>query len=235
MSAADHNLPVTAPRSHLTPFKEGLRPWLVLARNAIPVIGVYALHWSSNAFLFQLWFDGVAALGAMIALHMRAFILTDPKARLPASIPPEMGFRVKLLVFSIAWLVIVLLLGIPYWFALFFFSATLFQGSFWTLTLRDPAILVALLVVLISHVIEEFRRGYERMSAAEASLEFNWDFSMHLTRIGALLFVAFFFGKFIMIPLALMLSYIEIYPMRSLRLIGGDRTLAAENEARSRD
>jgi hypothetical protein len=208
---------------------------LVLARNVIPVIGVYGLNWSTNAIVFQIWFDGVAALGAMIALHMRAFILTDPKAQLPVSIPSEMGLRVKLIVFSLAWLALVALLGIPYWFALFFFSATLFQDGFWPPTLGDPAIIVALLFVLFSHVIEEFRRGYEQMSAAQASLEFNWDFSMHLTRIGALLIVAFFFGKFIMIPLALVLSYIEIYPMRSLRLIGGDRTLATGNEDRSRD
>lgn len=32
-----------ASRNHLTPFTEGPRAWLVLARNAIPVIGIYGL------------------------------------------------------------------------------------------------------------------------------------------------------------------------------------------------
>lgn len=235
MSSAAPHVPAASSRSHLAPFREGLRPWLVLARNAIPVIGVYGLGWSADEAVFQIWFDGVAALGATIALHMRAFILTDPKSALPASIPPDAGFRAKLLVFSLVWLVLVALLGIPYWFALFFFRSTAFQDGFLFPTLADPVVPLALLFVLLSHVIEEFRRGYERMSAAEASLEFNWDFSMHLARIGALLLVAFFFGRFIMLPLAIALSYIEIYPMRALRLIGGDQTLAAGNEDRSQD
>lgn len=219
MSSAARHVPAASSRSHLAPFREGLRPWLVLARNAIPVIGVYGLGWSADEAVFQIWFDGVAALGTTIALHMRAFILTDPKSARPASIPPDAGFRAR----------------IPYWFALFFFRSTAFQDGFLFPTLADPVVPLALLFVLLSHVIEEFRRGYERMSAAEASLEFNWDFSMHLARIGALLLVAFFFGRFIMLPLAIALSYIEIYPMRALRLIGGDQTLAAGNEDRSRD
>lgn len=235
MSSVDPNVPATARRSHLAPFREGLRPWMVLARNAIPVIGVYGFSWSANVIVFQIWFDGVAALGAMIALHLRAFMLTDPQVTLPASFRREAGFRTRLIALSLTWLALVAMLGIPYWFALFFFRATVFRDGFGSLALGDPAIIAALLFVLISNVIEQFRRGYERMSAAETSLEFNWDFRMHLTRIGALLIVAFLFGRFIVIPLALVLSYIEIYPMRSLRLIGGERTLAGGNEDRSRD
>ncbi len=226
---------MTAPRSHLAPFTEGLRPWLVLARNAIPAIGVYWLDWSASTAVFQIWFNGVTALGAMLALHLRAFNLTDPVAKLPEGIPPGTGFWVKLIMFSLVWLALFGLLGIPYWFGLFFFNFALFQAGFWPATLGDPVVITALLCVLLSNVIEEFKRGYERMSAAEARLEFNWDFSMHLARIGTLLIAGFFFGKFIVIPLLLALSYVEIYPMRALRIMGGDRTLETGNEKRSRD
>jgi len=35
-------------RSHLAPFLEGPGPYLVVARNAIPVAGVWVLGWSEQ-------------------------------------------------------------------------------------------------------------------------------------------------------------------------------------------
>lgn len=230
--------PVThppAPRSHLAPFREGSRAWLVLARNAIPVLGVHALDWSPAVAVFEIWFDGVTALAAMIALHLRAFALTEPVAKIPDGIPAHIGRHVQWGLMLTVWLLLLGLLAIPYWFALFFFNAGLFRPGFWAALPGDPWLMLALLYVLASNVAEEFRRGYEKMSAAQARLEFNWDFSMHLARIGAILLAGFFFGRFVIVPLALALSYVEIYPMRSLRLMGGDATLEAGNETRSRD
>lgn len=224
-----------APRSHLAPFREGSRAWLVLARNAIPVVGVHALDWSPAVAVFEIWFDGVTALAAMIALHLRAFARTDPVAKIPDGIPPEIGRRVQWGLMLTVWLLLLGLLAIPYWFALFFFNAGLFRPGFWAALPGDPWLMLALLYVLASNVAEEFRRGYDTMGATQARLEFNWDFSMHLARIGAILFAAFFFGQYVIVPLALALCYVEIYPMRSLRLMGGDATLEAGNEGRSRD
>jgi hypothetical protein len=90
-------------------------------------------------------------------------------------------------------------------------------------------------LVVLSNIIEESRRGYERMSDSEIRLEFNWDFSMHLARVAAIILVAFVLRPGLIIGLALALSYVEIYPLRTLRLLGGDRTLDAGNENRSRD
>ncbi len=224
-----------APRSHLAPFREGSRAWLVLARNAIPVIGVHALGWSPAVAVFEIWFDGVTALAAMIALHLRAFARTDPVAKIPDGIPAEFGLRVQVSVLVVVWLLLLGLLAIPYWFALAFFNAGLFRPGFWAALPGDPWLVLALLYVLASNIAEEFRRGYEKMSAAQTRLEFNWDFSMHLARIGVILLASFFFGRYVIIPLALALSYVEIYPMRSLRLMGGDATLEPGNERRSRD
>lgn len=223
------------PRSHLAPFREGPRAWLVMARNAIPVVGVFALDWAPAVAVFEIWFDGVTALAAMIALHLRAFALTEPVAKIPAGIPPEIGRRVQWGVLLAVWLLLLGLLAIPYWFALVMFNIGLFRPGFWAALPGDPWLMLALLYVLASNVAEEFRRGYENMGAAQARLEFNWDFSMHLARIGVILLVGFFFGGFMIIPLMLALSYVEIYPMRSLRLMGGDATLEAGNERRSRD
>ncbi|MCF8179247.1 MAG: hypothetical protein K9J74_12120 [Sulfuritalea sp.] len=223
------------PRSHLAPFLEGPRPWLVVLRNAIPVAGVHLLDWSSTVALFEIWFDGASALAAMIALHIRAFILTDPKARPPADIPAKVAFLGMLVAYPAIWLLLLLLLGFPYWLSLVFFGSVIFPPGFWSGLSGDPAILLALLYVFASKVAEEFRRGYERMNPEEIRLEFNWDFSMHLARIGMMMLVAFFFGRYLIAGLALALSYVEIYPMRTLRIVGGDRTLEPGNNNRSRD
>ncbi len=233
MPAPDTHPPL--PRSHLAPFREGSRAWLVLARNAIPVIGVHALGWSPAVAVFEIWFDGVTALAAMIALHLRAFALTEPVFKIPLGIPADIGRRVQWGLLVTVWLLLLGLLAIPYWFALVFFNAGLFRPGFWAGLPGDPWLVLALLYVLASNIAEEFRRGYEGMSAAQARREFNWDFSMHLARIGVLLLTGFFFGRYIIIPLALALSYVEIYPMRSLRLMGGDSTLEPGNDRRSRD
>ena len=220
------------PRNHLAPFTEGPRAWLVLARNAIPVIGVYWLGWSAAVVIFQLWFDGITALGAMLAFQMRGFAKKGgpPFEALPG-VPPGL----QPWVLAVVWLFIWFLLSIPYWFILFFFSFAVFDGGFWTSLLGNVGVIAALLFVLVSNTLEASRRGYEQMSDADIRLEFNWEFSMHLARAAAMILVTFILRLGLIIGLALALSYVEIYPMRTLRFLGGDSTLEADNEQRSRD
>jgi hypothetical protein len=143
---------------------------LVLARNALPVLGVYWLGWSANLVIFQLWFDGATALGAMLAFQIRAFARRGGK---PFEVPPGMPPTTLPFVLAVAWLLIWLLPGIPYWFILLFFSTVVFEGGIWNLPLGEFGVMAALAFVVISNVVEEARRGYERMSDAEIRLEFN--------------------------------------------------------------
>jgi hypothetical protein len=204
----------------------------VLARNAIPVVGVYVFGWSTDRVIFQIWFDGLTALGTMLAFHMRALAGRGGK---PFDAPPGLPKSARPVVLTLAWLILFLLLAIPYWFMILFIGGMVFDDGFWKRLLSDGAAILALLFVLASNVVEESRRGYERMSDAESRLEFNWDFSMHLARIAATMLVTFAMRLGLIVGLALVLSYVEIYPMRTLRLLGGDSTLEAENETRSRD
>jgi hypothetical protein len=55
--------------------------WLVLARNMIPVVGIYGFGWSAALSVFNYWFDGLTALVAIVtALTPRALRETQPKA-----------------------------------------------------------------------------------------------------------------------------------------------------------
>jgi hypothetical protein len=227
MATADTGSHSPSRRSYLAPFMEGPRPWLVLARNAIPVLGVYLLGWSASQTAFQIWFDGLTALGAMLGFHIRAVAARGSQ--------PDVPSATRLPVLVLVWLLLWLLLGIPYWFTLFLLRTAVFVGDPDGLKFWNPGVLVALLFVVLSNYLEESRRGYDRLSDSRLRLEFNWDFSMHLARVAAMLLVSFILRLGLILGLALALSYVEIYPMRTLRFLGGDRTLEAGNEERSRD
>src|SRR5437667_9496082 len=65
----------TAPRQiappplsqHLRELASRPGAWLVLARNLIPVVGIYGFGWSAALAVFNYWFDGLTALAAIVA------------------------------------------------------------------------------------------------------------------------------------------------------------------------
>ena len=52
---------------HLREFVSRPHAWAVLARNLIPVVGIYFFGWSAGLTVFNYWFDGLTALAAIIA------------------------------------------------------------------------------------------------------------------------------------------------------------------------
>src|SRR5213593_1274456 len=79
----------TAPRliappplsQHLRELASRPDAWAVLARNLIPVVGIYGFGWSAALAVFNYWFDGLTALAAIVAaLIPRALRETQPKS-----------------------------------------------------------------------------------------------------------------------------------------------------------
>ncbi len=210
----------TATRSHRAPFTEGPRAWLVLARNAVPVVGLFAFDWPVGLALLTLWFDGVTALGATIHFQSRVFARNDPTFPRPQWLAALFGLAI---------------IGFPYWFVIVIFWAKGFAAGF-PASLREAGVVLAFVMVLASNIGEELSRGYGGMTEARIRREFDWQFHMHLARIGAILVVSFLFdARPLIVALAVVLSYVEIYPMRTLRLMGGDVTLDDANRTRSKD
>src|SRR5262245_34372761 len=52
---------------HLREFASRPGAWVVLGRNMIPVVGIYAFGWSAAVAVFNYWFDGLTALAAIVA------------------------------------------------------------------------------------------------------------------------------------------------------------------------
>src|SRR6266550_9535249 len=66
---------------HLREFASRPDAWLILARNMIPVVGIYGFGWSAALSVFNYWFDGLTALAAILAaLIPRALRETQPKS-----------------------------------------------------------------------------------------------------------------------------------------------------------
>src|SRR5437763_8206926 len=107
----------TAPRpiappplsQHLCELASRPHAWAVLARNLIPVVGIYGFGWSAALAVFNYWFDGMTALAAIVAaLIPRALRETQPKSGDATCL----GSVVRELVI---WIFLVGIVGLPYW------------------------------------------------------------------------------------------------------------------------
>src|SRR3989454_12039913 len=108
----------TAPRpiappplsQHLRELASRRDAWLVLARNLIPVVGIYGFGWSAGLTVFNYWFDGLTALAAITAaLVPRALRETQTKSA---------GLTITIVRGVFTWLFLVGIIGLPYWIVL---------------------------------------------------------------------------------------------------------------------
>ena len=87
--------------------------WAVLARNLIPVVGIYCFGWSAALAVFNYWFDGLSALAAIVAaLIPRALRETQPKSI------GAMSVAVNIVRGVLTWIFLVGIVGLPYWIVL---------------------------------------------------------------------------------------------------------------------
>jgi Family of unknown function (DUF6498) len=64
---------------HLHEFAPRPDAWVVVARNMIPVVGIYAFGWSPAVSVFNYWFDGLSALAAIVAAMVPRRATRDAK------------------------------------------------------------------------------------------------------------------------------------------------------------
>src|SRR6185312_2801877 len=97
---------------HLREFASRPGAWVVVARNMIPVVGIYAFGWSAAIAVFNYWFDGLTALAAIVAAII-------PRALRETQSKKDHATLVGNVVRGIfVWLVLVVVVGLPYWIVL---------------------------------------------------------------------------------------------------------------------
>ncbi len=112
MKARSRPRPVAPPpfSQHLREFASRPDAWPVLARNLIPVIGIYRFGWSAAVSVFNYWFDGLTAVAAIVATLV-------PRALRETKLPSD---NVAKVIFAgvITWVALLFVVGMPYWIVL---------------------------------------------------------------------------------------------------------------------
>jgi len=211
----------TAPRQiappplsqHLREFASRPHDWVVLARNLIPVVGIYAFGWSAGLTVFNYWFDGFTALAAITAaLVPRALRETQPKSA---------GLTITIVRGVFTWIFLVGIIGLPYWIVLLPLQSLLFGENLRHQLAHSPGLWFAFGSIAISHFWKAFRCGYDVMPDDQLKQRVRWDVYLLMLR-GIAMFMMIGFAIFIVPLMALLLTYFEIWPERVIGAVFGD-------------
>ena len=190
--------------------------WQVLARNLIPVVGIYGFGWSAALAVFNYWFDGLTALIAIVtALIPRALRETRPKSVGAMSVKNIVGA-------VITWIFLVGIIGLPYWIVLIPLHNLLLGDELRRQLAQSPALWLTFGSLAAGHFWKAFRSGYDEMPDKELKQRVRWDVYLLILRAMAMFIMAAHLA-FVLVPLmALLLSYLEIWPERALGAVFGD-------------
>ena len=198
---------------HLREFASRPHAWAVLARNLIPVVGVYGFGWSAGLTVFNYWFDGLAALAAITAaLVPRALRETQPK---------NAGLAMNILRGIVTWIFLVGIVGLPYWIVLIPLHTLLLGENLRHELAQSPGLWATFGSIAISHFWKAFQCGYDLMPDDQLKQRVRWDVYLLMLR-GIAMFMMIGFAFFLVPLMALLLTYFEIWPERVIGAVFGD-------------
>ena len=210
--------PVAPPpvSQHLREFASRPHDWLVLARNLIPVVGVYAFGWSAGLTVFNYWFDGLTALAAITAaLVPRALRESETRPQAQSSM------LVKILRGLVTWIFLIGIIGLPYWMVLVPLHTLMLSEDVRRQIAQSPGLWFAFGSIVVSHFWKAFRSGYDVMPDDQLKQRVRWDVYLLMLRAIAM-FMMIGFAVFLVPLMALLLSYFEIWPERVIGAVFGD-------------
>src|SRR6059036_322836 len=215
----------TAPRpiappplsQHLRELASRPDAWVVLARNLIPVVGIYGFGWSAALAVFNYRFDGLTALAAIVAaLIPRALRETQPKSVGASAV-------VNVVRGVATWIFLVGIVGLPYWIVLIPLHDLLLGNELRRELAHSPALWFTFGSLAAGHFWKAFHLGYDAMPDNQLKQRVRWDVYLLILRALAMFMMAAHGLAFILVPLmALLLSYFEIWPERALGAVFGD-------------
>ena len=203
---------------HLRELASRPHAWGVLARNLIPVVGIYGFGWSAALTVFNYWFDGLTALAAIVAaLIPRALRETQPKSA------GAMSAVMNLVRGVVTWIFLVGVVGLPYWIVLIPLHDLLLGEQLRSELAHSPALWLTFGSLAVGHFWKAFQSGYDTMPDNQLKRRVRWDIYLLILRALAMFIMAAHGLAFILVPLmALLLSYLEIWPERALGAVFGD-------------
>src|SRR6266853_2304027 len=175
----------------------------ILARNLIPVVGIYGFGWSAALAVFNYWFDGLTALAAIVAaLIPRALRETQPKS------VGALSAAANLVRGVVTWIFLVGIVGLPYWIVLIPLHDLMLGDKLRRQLAHSPALWFTFGSLAASHFWKAFRMGYDTMPDKELKQRARWDIYLLVLRALAMFIMAAHGLYFVLVPLmALVLSY----------------------------
>lgn len=207
---------------HLREFAANPHAWAALGRNLIPVVGIYGFGWSAALSVFSYWFDGLTALAAIVA----AVVL-----RLLREMPTNVGWQSsgiratagKIVTGVVTWIFLVVVVGLPYWIVLIPLHNMLLGQELRSQLAHSPALWLTFGALAAGHFWKAFQSGYDVMPDDQLKQRVRWDVYLLVLRAGAMFVMAAYRLYLILVPLmALLLTYMEVWPGRVLGAVFGD-------------
>src|SRR6266704_836426 len=168
--------------------------------------------------VFNYWFDGLTAVAAIVAaLIPRALRETQPKSTGPMSVAANVVRGV------VTWIFLLGIVGLPYWIVLIPLHDLLLGDQLRRQLAHSPALWFTFGSLAAGHFWKAFQSGYDAMPDQELKQRVRWDVYLLILRAMAMFMMAAHGLAFILVPLmALLLSYLEIWPERALGAVFGD-------------
>ena len=202
---------------HLREFASRPDAWVVLARNMIPVVGIYAFGWSAAVSRFQLLVRWVNRGGRDRRRDGSARAARNTNQADHATLAGNIVRGV------FVWLLLVVVVGLPYWIVLIPLHDLLLGNELWRQLAQSPALWFTFGSLAASHFWKAFRMGYDTMPDKELKQRVRWDLYLLILRAIAMFFMAAHGLYFILVPLmALLLTYLEVWPDRAIGAVFGD-------------
>jgi hypothetical protein len=221
-SSAQRQIRLPPVSQHLREFAANRHAWAVLGRNLIPVVGIYFFGWSTALAAFNYWFDGLTALAAIIAAMVpRALRESAPTAT-------DRSKRQRSLITNIfggvfTWVVLMIFVGLPYWIVLIPLHSLLLGKELQRALAESPLLWLTFGSLASGHFWKAFSSGYDTMPDQELRQRARWDVYLLVIRAVAMFLMAAHGLGFLVVPfMALVLTYLEVWPERALGAVFGD-------------
>lgn len=224
--------PPVAPRAialpslsqHLREFASNPHAWAVLARNLIPVVGIYGFGWSAALSVFNYWFDGLTALMAIVAVLVPRALRESQTKKEGEGQRSGIGATAKKIVTGVVtWIFLVGIVGLPYWIVLIPLHPLLLGDDVRRELAHSPALWFVFGSLAAGHFWKALQSGYDEMPDDQLKQRVRWDVYLLVLRAVAMFIMAAHGLYFILVPLmALLLTYMEVWPERVLGAVFGD-------------
>lgn len=226
MAAATARPPFRLPswQEHLADLRSRPSALSAVVHNLLPVFGIFVFGWSLPLVVATFWFDGLAALAVILAAIV-------PRALAETAETREKPLPVRALYAVFVWLILLAFVALPYWIVLIPLGRQILAPEVLAAVRGDADVWATIAFVVGSHVVAVRKRGFGTLPEKELKQALRWDVYLLVLRALAMFVVAGNLFPFLVVPvLAVLFSYMEIWPANALGIVFGDPSRLHEHD-----